>query len=88
MLPGCFAHFKDNRFNNLSHLKLIRDYELYISPTEIVKKDLIFSMTPENSSRPFQNWLSTPGVHSHEMPGTEVPLGWVTIFELRYRDGS
>ena len=22
------------------------------------------------------------------MPGTEVPLGWVPIFELRYRDGS
>ena len=29
-----------------------------------------------------------PGVHSQEMPGTEVPLGWVAIFELRYRDGS
>ena len=28
------------------------------------------------------------GVHSQEMPGTEVPLGWVAIFELRYRDGS
>ena len=25
---------------------------------------------------------------SQEMPGTEVPLGWVAIFELRYRDGS
>ena len=22
------------------------------------------------------------------MPGTEVPLGWVAIFELKYRDGS
>ena len=22
------------------------------------------------------------------MPGKEVPLGWVAIFELRYRDGS
>ena len=29
-----------------------------------------------------------PGVHSQEMPGKEVQLGWVTIFELRYRDGS
>ena len=28
------------------------------------------------------------GVHSQEMPGTEVPLGWGAIFELRYRDGS
>ena len=28
------------------------------------------------------------GVHSQEMLGTEVPLGWVAIFELRYRDGS
>ena len=28
------------------------------------------------------------GVHSQEMPGTEVPLGWVASFELRYRDGS
>ena len=28
-----------------------------------------------------------PGVHSQEMSGTEVPLGWVAIFELRYRDG-
>ena len=28
------------------------------------------------------------GVHSQEMPCTEVPLGWVAIFELRYRDGS
>ena len=28
------------------------------------------------------------GVHSQEMPGKEVPLGWVAIFELRYRDGS
>ena len=22
------------------------------------------------------------------MPGAEVPLGWVSIFDLRYRDGS
>ena len=29
-----------------------------------------------------------PGVHSQEMPGTEVPLGWVAIFELMYRDRS
>ena len=28
------------------------------------------------------------GVHSQEMPGTEVPLGWVAIFEFKYRDGS
>ena len=28
------------------------------------------------------------GVYSQEMPGMEVPLGWVAIFELRYRDGS
>ena len=30
----------------------------------------------------------SPGVHSQGIPGTEVPLGWVAIFELRYRDGS
>ena len=29
-----------------------------------------------------------PGVHSQEMPGTEVPLGWVAIFELRNKGGS
>ena len=29
-----------------------------------------------------------PGVNSQEMSGTEVPLGWVATFELRYRDGS
>ena len=28
------------------------------------------------------------GVHSQEMSGTEVTLGWVAIFELRERDGS
>ena len=32
--------------------------------------------------------LVSRGVHSQEMPGTEVPLGWVAIFELRYRGGS
>ena len=32
--------------------------------------------------------IPSRGVHSQEMPGTEVPLGWVAIFELRYRDGS
>ena len=31
---------------------------------------------------------SQGGVHSQEMPGTEVPLGWVAFFDLRYRDGS
>ena len=28
--------------------------------------------------------LKSQGVHSQEMPGTEVPLGWVAIFELGY----
>ena len=32
--------------------------------------------------------FSPQGVHSQEMPGAEVLLGWVTIFELRYKDES
>ena len=28
------------------------------------------------------------GFTSQEMPGTEVPHGWVAMFEFRYRDGS
>ena len=32
--------------------------------------------------------LKSQGVHSQEMPGTEVPLGWVAIFELGYMYGS
>ena len=31
--------------------------------------------------------IQTWGVHSQQMPGTEVPFGWVAIFELVYRDG-
>ena len=31
--------------------------------------------------------VETRRIHSQEMPGSEVPLGWVAIFELRYRDG-
>ena len=42
-----------------------------------------------NTSVPIQNPdHSSRGVHSQEMPGTEVQLGWVAIFELRYGDGS
>ena len=41
-----------------------------------------------DSNRDNNAWSIPPGVHSQEMPGTEVPLGWVAIFQLRYRDGS
>ena len=32
--------------------------------------------------------LTPGGFTPKKLSGTEVPLGWVAIFELRYRDGS
>ena len=75
--------FDQRRF--LTHSRKIRN-----SQVRFVFPNLHLTCQKNNlcSSKTRQTTMHPRGVQSQEMPSTEVPLRWVAIFELRYRDGS